>query len=97
MSLLYECISGVIQGGILEGTDDNGEGEKIARICVDKLRGMILVEGDPNCMNPTIYKYPCSNLCSKIRCVTGLQSDSSFTLSSRCHSTRCYHGLFGRR
>ena len=48
MSLLYECINGVIQGGILEGTDGAREGEEIASLCVGKLRGMIIVEGDPN-------------------------------------------------
>ena len=48
MSLLYECINGVIQGGILEGTDGVREGEEIASLCVGKLRGMIVVEGDPN-------------------------------------------------
>ena len=48
MSLLYECINGVIQGGILEGTDGAREGEEIASLCVGKLRGMIVVEGDPN-------------------------------------------------
>ena len=48
MSLLYECINGVIQGGILESTDGVREGEEIASLCVGKLRGMIVVEGDPN-------------------------------------------------
>ena len=48
MSLLYECINGVIQGGILEGTEGAREGEEIALLCVGKLRGMIAVEGDPN-------------------------------------------------
>ena len=48
MSLLYECINGVIQGGILEGTDGVREGEEIASLCVKKLRAMIVVEGDPN-------------------------------------------------
>lgn len=48
MSLLYECINGVIQGGIIEGTDGAREGEEIASLCVGKLRGMIVVEGDPN-------------------------------------------------
>lgn len=48
MSLLYECINGVIQGGILEGTEGAREGEEIASLCVGKLRGMITVEGDPN-------------------------------------------------
>ncbi|KAF4120170.1 AP-3 complex subunit delta [Geosmithia morbida] len=46
MSLLYECINGIIQGGIL-GADDSGS-EEIARLCVTKLRGMIMVDGDPN-------------------------------------------------
>ena len=48
MSLLYECINGVIQGGILEGTDGAREGEEIASLCVGKLRGMVVLEGDPN-------------------------------------------------
>ena len=48
MSLLYECINGVIQGGIFEGTDGHWEGEEIASLCVGKLRSMIVVEGDPN-------------------------------------------------
>lgn len=48
MSLLYECINGIIQGGILEGADAVREGEEIATLCVAKLREMIAVEGDPN-------------------------------------------------
>lgn len=48
MSLLYECINGVIQGGILEGSDGALEVEEVASLCVGKLRGMIVVEGDPN-------------------------------------------------
>ena len=48
MSLLYECINGIIQGGILEGSDGATEGEEIASLCVNKLRGMIVIEGDPN-------------------------------------------------
>ncbi|KAI5862818.1 Adaptor protein complex AP-3 delta subunit [Durotheca rogersii] len=48
MSLLYECISGIIQGGIL-GSGEDAEGkEEIASLCVNKLRGMIMVDGDPN-------------------------------------------------
>ena len=49
MSLLYECINGIIQGGILDSNDDAAGGEEIATLCVSKLRGMIMVEGDPNC------------------------------------------------
>jgi AP-3 complex subunit delta len=48
MSLLYECINGIIQGGILDSADDFTGGEEIATLCVSKLRGMIMVEGDPN-------------------------------------------------
>ena len=48
MSLLYECISGIIQGGILESTDGSSEGDEVANICIGKLRGLIVVEGDPN-------------------------------------------------
>ncbi|KAI4117491.1 MAG: hypothetical protein LQ345_002283 [Seirophora villosa] len=48
MSLLYECINGIIQGGILESVDGVREGEEVAALCVGKLRGMIIVEGDPN-------------------------------------------------
>ncbi|KZF26909.1 Adaptor protein complex AP-3 delta subunit [Xylona heveae TC161] len=48
MSLLYECINGIIQGGILESVEGTSEGEEIAALCVGKLRGMAVVEGDPN-------------------------------------------------
>jgi AP-3 complex subunit delta len=48
MSLLYECINGIIQGGILDSSDDSAGGEEIATLCVSKLRGMIMVEGDAN-------------------------------------------------
>lgn len=46
MSLLYECINGIIQGGILG--DESGTDE-IATLCVTKLRGMVMIDGDPNC------------------------------------------------
>ena len=48
MSLLYECINGIVQGGILNGAEGTSEGEEIARLCVSKLRSMLVVEGDPN-------------------------------------------------
>ncbi|PSR85817.1 AP-3 complex subunit delta [Coniella lustricola] len=48
MSLLYECINGIIQGGILGEADDISGREEIASLCVTKLRGMIMVDGDPN-------------------------------------------------
>ncbi|KAB5575985.1 adaptin N terminal region-domain-containing protein [Coniochaeta sp. 2T2.1] len=48
MSLLYECINGVIQGGIL-GDSDNATGtDEIATLCVSKLRSMIMVHNDSN-------------------------------------------------
>ena len=49
MSLLYECINGIIQGGILEAVEDTAEGEEVAKLCVGKLRGMMLIQGDTNC------------------------------------------------
>jgi AP-3 complex subunit delta-1 len=48
MSLLYECINGIIQGGILDAGDAGLEGDEVASVCINKLRGMILLEGDPN-------------------------------------------------
>lgn len=48
MSLLYECINGIISGGILTSASGSTEGDEIARLCVSKLRGMLVVEGDPN-------------------------------------------------
>ena len=48
MSLLYECVNGIIQGGILRSSEGTFEGEEIAALCVGKLRGMILTESDRN-------------------------------------------------
>lgn len=48
MSLLYECINGIIQGGILDGEDNLQERDDVATLCVGKLRGMIVVDSDPN-------------------------------------------------
>ncbi len=48
MSLLYECINGIIQGGILGDADDISGREEIASLCVSKLRGMIMINSDPN-------------------------------------------------
>ena len=52
MSLLYECINGIIQGGILGSDDDVSGTEEIASLYVTKLRGMIMVDGDPNRKEP---------------------------------------------
>jgi AP-3 complex subunit delta-1 len=49
MSLLYECINGIIQGGILDAAQGTAEGDEVARLCIGKLRGMLVIEGDPNC------------------------------------------------
>ena len=51
MSLLYECINGIIQGGILDSVHGTAEGEELARLCVGKLGGMLMVDIDPNCMS----------------------------------------------
>ncbi|RDW93225.1 putative AP-3 complex subunit delta [Aspergillus mulundensis] len=48
MSLLYECINGIIQGGILEGEGALEDSHEIADICVSKLRGMVVTDSDPN-------------------------------------------------
>ncbi|KAL2801891.1 adaptin N terminal region-domain-containing protein [Aspergillus granulosus] len=48
MSLLYECINGIIQGGILDGEGTLEETHEIADICVGKLRGMVVTDFDPN-------------------------------------------------
>ncbi|CAG8168894.1 unnamed protein product [Penicillium olsonii] len=48
MSLLYECINGIIQGGILDGEDGLQERDDVATLCVGKLRGMIVMDSDPN-------------------------------------------------
>lgn len=48
MSLLYECINGIIQGGILGSADDVSGTDEIATLIVSKLRGMIMIDGDPN-------------------------------------------------
>lgn len=48
MSLLYECINGLIQGGILDGDEALEERDEVAGLCVGKLRGMIVANSDPN-------------------------------------------------
>nr|POE63204.1 ap-3 complex subunit delta-1 [Quercus suber] len=48
MSLLYECINGIIQGGIMEAAEGTTDGDEVARLCLNKLRAMLVVEGDPN-------------------------------------------------
>nr|CAD37022.1 conserved hypothetical protein [Neurospora crassa] len=57
MSLLYECINGIIQGGILGDSEDDGR-EEIASLCVSKLRGMITFNGDANSFNRIVVTHP---------------------------------------
>ena len=58
MSLLYECINGIIQGGILDGEDSLQERDEVATLCVGKLRGMIVMDADPNReFLPSLYMY----------------------------------------
>ncbi|KAI9880674.1 MAG: AP-3 complex subunit delta [Pleopsidium flavum] len=57
MSLLYECINGIIQGGILDGAEASHEGAEVASLCVGKLRGMIMIEGDPNLKYVALLAY----------------------------------------
>lgn len=47
MSLLYECISGLISGGLLSGIINTPDGDDLASVCVTKLRGFLVV-GDSN-------------------------------------------------
>lgn len=78
MSLLYECISGIIQGGILEAVEGTTEGEEVAKLCVGKLRGMMVIEGDSNCKltaNLIIISKPVLINYSKIRCATRFRED----------------------
>jgi AP-3 complex subunit delta-1 len=94
MSLLYECINGIIQGGILGGTDDDSEDE-IATLCVTKLRGMIMVEGDPNREYPPFVEYePVLTIPSEIRRIVSLQPDCIDSPISRITARRCYNGLY---
>lgn len=48
MSLLYEAIHGIIEGGIMASVEGTPEGEELAHLCVGKLRNMVLIEGDSN-------------------------------------------------
>jgi AP-3 complex subunit delta-1 len=48
MSLLYECINGAIEGGMLRDSDTATGTQEIATLCVSKLRSMIMVNNDSN-------------------------------------------------
>jgi hypothetical protein len=66
MSLLYECINGIIQGGILDEADGSQEGDEIAGLCVSKLRGMVVMDADPNreCLFPSFGSLMALNECA---------------------------------
>jgi hypothetical protein len=95
MSLLYECISGIIQGGILEAVEGTTEGEEVAKLCVGKLRGMMVIEGDANCKLKTVNNDTghFSSSCSKICRIARLRENRSIS-STPCVSTaRCHFGM----
>lgn len=75
------------------GTDDESEDE-IATLCVTKLRGMIMVEGDPNCKYRPFHEYePALTIFSEIRCIVSLQPDCIDSPISRITARRRYNGL----
>lgn len=61
MSLLYECINGIIQGGILEGEGPLEDSHEIADLCVSKLRGMVVTDFDPNRECSLLFSLCCAN------------------------------------
>lgn len=95
MSLLYECINGIIQGGILGSDDDISGREEIASLCVTKLRGMVLVDGDPNRKIPLHLLVACvlTSVISQIRCSTGLQQDRHNSSLLGRTARGCHHGV----
>lgn len=96
MSLLYECINGIIQGGILGSDDDISGREEIASLCVNKLRGMIMVDGDPNrkIFLLSIDVFVLTTVHSQIRCSTGFQQDRHNSSFLSRTTRRCHHGVY---
>ncbi len=95
MSLLYECINGIIQGGILDSGDESAGGEEIASLCVSKLRGMIMVEGDANRESLlSAFDAFIDRTASKIRSIIGLQQDRPYSSVSCCTTRGCHHGMY---
>jgi AP-3 complex subunit delta-1 len=95
MSLLYECINGIIQGGILGNADDSGTDE-IATLCVNKLRGMVMIDGDPNreyTIVPSNLKHKLTRH-SQIRCSTSVQQDRYNTSLSSIAAGGCDFGVY---
>lgn len=99
MSLLYECINGIVQGGILDGDDTLREKDEIAYMCVEKLRGMIVTEADPNRKRRRVRANfaDANRVTSQVRWPTCLQSDCRLASGYRLDATRCHNGLLGRR
>jgi hypothetical protein len=95
MSLLYECINGIIQGGILGNSDDSGTDE-IATLCVNKLRGMIMIDGDPNRECTIIVSISEHKLTrsSQIRCSTSVQQDRYDASLSSISAGGCNSGVY---
>jgi AP-3 complex subunit delta len=67
MSLLYECINGIIQGGILGSGEDTSGREEIASLCVTKLRSMVMIDGDPNRKSSPLTRTPWSDFNQRIQ------------------------------
>lgn len=98
MSLLYECINGIIQGGILDAVEGTHEGEEVARLIVGKLRGMMVIEGDANC-KLTMAASELSRISSchsKIRCPACFRQDCPLAPLLGLTATRCHHGVHRR-
>lgn len=93
MSLLYECINGIIQGGILDAAQGTSEGDEVARLCIGKLRGMLVIEGDPNRESGILF-VRCLVLIvctSQIRIPVGFQQDCRALSSPDRGPRRCHH------
>lgn len=96
MSLLYECINGIIQGGILDGEDGLEERDEVATLCVGKLRGMIVMDSDPNCESLSLPATSTINLMdSEIRCASCVEPHSCHASNPGFHAARCHYGLPG--
>ena len=97
MSLLYECINGIIQGGILDGEDNLQERDEVATLCVGKLRGMIVMDSDPN-REYSFIVVQCmiaDGRGSQICCITCVEPHCCYTPNVGFHAARRHYGLSG--
>src|SRR5690606_13759994 len=94
MSLLYECINGLISGGLLDSMGSTEEGEELASVCVTKLRGF-LVEGDSNRQfhHSAAHRFILTTVSSKIRWVTRVHQDRKNTCPPSSVASGCDPGL----